>query len=104
MADRAIAPTGNIGILACTSTGVEPLFAVAYKRRNLRGNSTWIYQYVVNSAAQELIDDYGASPDGVESALDLAGDYEHNMAFQADVQDYIDMSSSYTINLPAWGS
>jgi hypothetical protein len=26
------------------------------------------------------------------------------MAFQADVQDYVDMSISSTINLPAWGS
>jgi ribonucleoside-diphosphate reductase alpha chain len=34
---RAIAPTGSIGILAGTTTGVEPLFAVAYKRRYLKG-------------------------------------------------------------------
>ena len=104
VANRAIAPTGSIGILAGTSTGVEPIFAVAYKRRYLRGNGRWVYQYVVDSAAQELIDRYGASPDGVESALDLAGDYERRMAFQADVQDYVDMSISSTINLPAWGS
>ena len=104
VANRAIAPTGSIGILAGTSTGVEPIFAVAYKRRYLRGNSRWVYQYVVDSAAQELIDRYGASPDRVESALDLAGDYERRMAFQADVQDYVDMSISSTINLPAWGS
>lgn len=104
VANRAIAPTGSIGILAGTSTGVEPIFAVAYKRRYLRGNSRWVYQYVVDSAAQELIDRYEASPDGVESALDLAGDYERRMAFQADVQDYVDMSISSTINLPAWGS
>ena len=104
VANRAIAPTGSIGILAGTSTGVEPIFAVAYKRRYLRGNSRWVYQYVVDSAAQELIDRYGASPDGVESALDLVGDYERRMAFQADVQGYVDMSISSTINLPAWGS
>tara|TARA_R110000824_G_scaffold297669_1_gene485888 strand:- start:2159 stop:3814 length:1656 start_codon:yes stop_codon:yes gene_type:complete len=104
VANRAIAPTGSIGILAGTSTGVEPIFAVAYKRRYLKGTNRWVYQYVVDSAAQELIDLYGAKPEGVESALDLASDYERRMSFQADVQDYVDMSISSTINLPSWGS
>ena len=104
VANRAIAPTGSIGILAGTSTGVEPIFAVAYKRRYLKGGNRWHYQYVVDSAAQELIDMYGADPDNIESALDLAADYERRMKFQADVQDYVDMSISSTINLPSWGS
>jgi ribonucleoside-diphosphate reductase alpha chain len=104
VANRAIAPTGSIGILAGTSTGVEPIFAVAYKRRYLKGTNRWVYQYVVDSAAQELIDIYGVDPNKVESALDLADDYERRIRFQADVQDYVDMSISSTINLPAWGS
>ena len=103
-ANRAIAPTGSIGILAGTSTGVEPIFAVAYKRRYLKGNTRWVYQYVVDSAAQELIELYGIDPNQVESALDLSADYERRIKFQADVQDYVDMSISSTINLPAWGS
>ena len=104
VANRAIAPTGSIGILAGTSTGVEPIFACAYKRRYLKGANRWVYQYVIDSAAQELIDRYGSDPETIEGALDLAGDYERRMAFQADVQDYVDMSISSTINLPAWGS
>ena len=101
VANRAIAPTGSIGILAGTSTGVEPIFAVAYKRRYLKGGTRWHYQYVVDSAAQELIDLYGTD---IESALDLAEDYKRRMQVQADLQDYVDMSISSTINLPAWGS
>ena len=104
VANRAIAPTGSIGILAGTSTGVEPIFAVAYKRRYLKGGSRWHYQYVVDSAAQDLIERYGADPDKIESALDLAADPERRIKFQADVQDYVDMAISSTINLPAWGS
>lgn len=100
---RAIAPTGTIGILAGTTTGIEPLFAVAYKRRYLKGTE-WHYQYVVDSAAHELIELYGADPEGIESALDLAKDYERRIRFQADVQDYVDQSISSTINLGAWGS
>lgn len=104
IAVRAIAPTGTIGILAGTSTGIEPIFAVAYKRRYLKGGKRWHYQYVVDSAAQELIDLYGVEPDSVESALDLASEYERRIKFQADIQDYVDQSISSTINLPPWGS
>ncbi|MCP4491253.1 MAG: hypothetical protein GY820_28650 [Gammaproteobacteria bacterium] len=104
VAKRAIAPTGSIGILAGTSTGIEPIFAVAYKRRYLKGKDEWVYQYVIDSAAQELIEFYGADPDNIESALDLAKDYKRRIAFQADVQDYVDMSISSTINLPEWGT
>lgn len=104
VANRAIAPTGSIGILAGTSTGIEPIFAVAYKRRYLKNGTEWHYQYVVDSAAQELIDAHGADPETIESALDLAGDYERRIKFQADVQDYVDMSISSTINLPSWSS
>ena len=104
VANRAIAPTGSISILAGSSSGIEPIFAVAYKRRYLTGGTKWKYQYVVDSAAQELIDMYDADPEKIESALDLADDYERRIKFQADVQDYVDMSISSTINLPAWGS
>ena len=101
VAVRAVAPTGTIGILGGTSTGIEPIFAVAYKRRYLK-NRRWHYQYVVDSAAQEMIDLYGIKPQNIESALDLASDYERRLNFQANVQEYVDMSISSTINLPAW--
>jgi ribonucleoside-diphosphate reductase alpha chain len=104
VANRAIAPTGTIGILAGTTTGIEPLFAVAYKRRYLKGQNDWHYQYVIDGTAQELIDLYGTDPESIESAVDLAADYERRLALQADVQDFVDMAISSTINLPAWGT
>lgn len=99
---RAIAPTGSIGILAGTTTGIEPLFAVAYKRRYLVDGTKWKYEYVVDSTAEELIKKYDVDPSKIETALDLSKDPEKRIKFQADVQDYVDMSISSTINLPAW--
>jgi ribonucleoside-diphosphate reductase alpha chain len=104
VANRAIAPTGTIGIMAGTTTGIEPLFAVAYKRRYLVGGSEWRYQYEVDGTARALIEFYAADPDNIESAIDLASDYERRIAFQADVQDYVDMAISSTINIEPWGS
>lgn len=100
---RAIAPTGTIGILAGTTTGIEPLFAVAYKRRYLKNGDKWHYEYCVDATAEMLIRD-GINPDDIETAYALSNDYERRIKFQADVQDYVDMSISSTINLPAWGS
>jgi ribonucleoside-diphosphate reductase alpha chain len=101
---RAIAPTGTIGILAGTTTGIEPLYAVAYKRRFLSEGTKWKYQYVIDSTAEHLIEETGVEPDTIETALSLAETPEKRIAFQADVQDYVDMAISSTINLPEWGT
>jgi ribonucleoside-diphosphate reductase alpha chain len=101
VANRAIAPTGTIGILAGTTTGIEPVYAVAYKRRYLSHGTKWKYQFGVDHAAKTIIEQTGAKPDSIESAIDLARDYERRIAFQADIQDYVDMGISSTINLPS---
>lgn len=104
VAYRAIAPTGSIGILAGTTTGIEPLFAVAYKRRYLTDGTKWKYEYVVDATADQLIKEYGLDPSKIDTAYGLSHDYERRIKFQADIQDYVDMSISSTINLPSWGS
>ena len=101
---RAIAPTGTIGMLASTTTGIEPLYAVAYKRRYVVDGSTWKYQFVVDKTADYLIREYGFDPNSIETAVDLAKDPERRISFQADVQEYVDHAISSTINLPPWGS
>jgi ribonucleotide reductase alpha subunit len=99
---RAIAPVGTIGIIGETTTGIEPIFCSAYKRRYLKG-SVWNYQYVVDPTAKRLIDS-GVSSDLIEDAYSLADDVERRVSFQAWVQQYVDHSISSTINLPRWGS
>lgn len=104
VAYRAIAPTGSIGILAGTTTGIEPLFAVAYKRRYLTDGTKWKFEFVVDSTADQLIKEYGLDPATIDTAYGLSHDYERRIKFQADIQDYVDQSISSTINLPPWGT
>lgn len=101
---RAIAPNGTIGLLAGTTGGIEPLFAVAYKRRWIDGDVRR-YNLVIDQVAHDLIQRHGIEdPDSIETAYDLAMDPERRIKFQADVQGYVDMAISSTLNLPAWGS
>lgn len=101
---RAIAPTGTIGILAATTTGIEPMYAVAYKRRYLEGATKWKYQYVVEATAERLIKEYGIDPEGIETSISLTSDPERRVKFQADIQDYVDMAVSSTLNVGSFGS
>ena len=100
---RAIAPTGTISMLAGTTSGIEPVFSVAYKRRYLTDGTKWKYQFAVDGTAEALIND-GVEPTMIESAVDLALNPERRIKFQYDVQSYVDQAISSTINLPEWGS
>jgi ribonucleoside-diphosphate reductase alpha chain len=99
---RAIAPTGTIGIVAETTTGMEPIFCVAMKRRYLKGDAVH-YQYVIDPTAKRLVDT-GVNPDLIEDAYSLAENVERRVEFQAYLQRYVDHSISSTINIPSWGS
>lgn len=102
IAYQAIAPTGTIGLLAGTTQGIEPIFAVAYQRR-WRQNDEIHSSYVVDASAHQLIQE-GVDPDAIETAIDLAKDIPRRLQFQADVQEYVDQGISSTVNLPPWGS
>ena len=99
---RAIAPTGTIGIIAETTTGIEPIFCAAYKRRvrNASAKGDKIeFEYVVDPTAKKLIDQ-GINPEHIEDAYTLSYDVERRVAFQAWVQQFVDHGISSTINLP----
>lgn len=97
---RAIAPTGTIGIIAETTTGIEPLFCKSYKRRYLKGGE-WVYQYVVDGAVKRLLDK-GVKMEDIQDSYDIS--FRERVKFQADVQQYVDMAISSTCNMPAWGT
>lgn len=104
IATRAIAPTGTIGIVGETTTGLEPMLAAAYKRRYLKGNSVWEYQYVIDPTAKKMVESGAVKPEELEDAYSLASDPERRLAFQSYLQGFVDHGISSTINLPAWGS
>ncbi len=104
IAYRAIAPAGTISILAGCTSAIEPLYAVAYKRRYLVNGDQHRYEYVIDHTAQTLIQEHGIDPEVIQTAYGLAKDPEKRIKFQADIQDYVDMAISSTLNLPEWGS
>lgn len=97
---RAIAPTGTIGIIAETTTGIEPLFCKSYKRRYRKGEG-WSYQYVVDGAVKRLLEQ-GVKLEHIQDSYDIS--FRDRVKFQADVQQYVDMAISSTCNMAPWGS
>jgi ribonucleoside-diphosphate reductase alpha chain len=103
VATRAIAPNGSISIAGGrTTSGIEPIFAVAYKRRFLSPEG-WKHQFVVDPVAEQLIEE-GSRPDKIEDAYSLSMDVERRVDFQSFVQEYVDNAISSTINLPQYGT
>jgi ribonucleoside-diphosphate reductase alpha chain len=97
---RAIAPTGSIGIMAESTTGIEPLFCKSYKRRYFRDGG-WSYQYVVDGSVKRLLSK-GVPLENIQDSFDLT--FKQRVKFQADIQNYVDMSISSTCNVPMWGT
>jgi ribonucleoside-diphosphate reductase alpha chain len=115
----AIAPTGTLSLIAGCSSGIEPLFAVAYERHVLDGRrlveinrrfdalatreNVWspdLRARVLDSGRVREIPDL---PDAIRRLFPTAHDIapEHHLRVQATFQAHVDNAVSKTINLPA---
>lgn len=113
-----VAPTGTISIIAGCSSGIEPLFAVAFVRRVLEGTRLievnpyfelvakqrgfYSEELMLNIAKQGTLAGIEEVPEDVKrifvTAFDIAPEWHVKM--QAAFQKYTDNAVSKTINLP----
>jgi len=114
-----IAPTGSISIIAKCSSGIEPIFSLAYKRRALDGNEFvqlhplleklgieqgWMNEKVKTKLmAGADIRDIPGFPENLAEVLVTAHKIapEWHVRIQAAFQTNIDNAVSKTVNLPA---
>jgi ribonucleoside-diphosphate reductase alpha chain len=110
-----IAPTGSLHIIADTSSGIEPLFALAFERQmagrtvpmvnelfvqavsSLPRATDLIHRALVEGSARNL-----PIPDDMKDLFRTAPEIspEHHVRIQATFQKYVDNAVSKTVNLP----
>jgi ribonucleoside-diphosphate reductase alpha chain len=113
-----IAPTGTISIIAGTSSGIEPLFAISFVRRVLGGielidvnplfEKTAKEQGYYSEALMQRIAEHGTIANIEELAEDLRAlwvcshdiSYQWHVRMQVAFQRYTDNAVSKTINFP----
>lgn len=111
----AIAPTGSLSLIAGTSSGIEPLFALAHRRHGVVEGEVWSE---LEPMAVRWLEERGLDPSplllrgrmsdvpGVDAdtralfatALELPA--ESHLAVQAAFQRHADNAVSKTVNLP----
>jgi len=115
----SIAPTGSISFIAKTSSGVEPNFALVFKRKANDGTIYYIVNSVLENRLKELdiyseeliekvfnnngsVQGIDEIPDDIKRVFVVASDLtpmEH-LKTVAIVQKHVDLSLSKTVNLP----
>ena len=98
----SVAPTGTISLTADNiSSGVEPVFALAYTRKVLQPDGSKIEEEVSDHALRRFRATYGdvELPDYFVTAQDLLP--EEHIRMQAAVQRHVDSAISKTVNVPA---
>jgi ribonucleoside-diphosphate reductase alpha chain len=115
----AIAPTGSLSLIAGCSSGIEPLFAVAYERHVLDGSAlvemsprferlaraagVWTDDLRTRVLASGRVRDIGEIPFAIRALFPTAHEIppEHHIRLQAACQEHVDNAVSKTVNLPA---
>jgi len=87
-------PTGTISLVAGVSSGIEPLFSKAYKRKDRISERVYIHPEYV-----EMLKSGKKIPDWFVDSYDLTP--EEHFETQAVIQKYTDGAISKTVNLPA---
>ena len=113
----SIAPTGTISMIANCSSGIEPLFALAYKKHNMSAALENLELFYVNEDLQDRLnlsneeisqymddghDINGLMAKNLREVFAVSDDinYEWHVSMQAAFQSYVDSGISKTINLP----
>lgn len=113
----SIAPTGTISLIAGTTSGIEPMFAIGYVRHAMGRRLTEVNQLFERLArergfySEELmariavkggVRDDPAVPEDIRSAFVTAFEVapEWHLKMQATFQRYVDAAVSKTVNLP----
>jgi ribonucleoside-diphosphate reductase alpha chain len=114
----SVAPTGTISLIAGTTAGIEPMFAIAFTRtiigrhllevnptfdRLARDRGFYRDELVAEIAHRGGVRGYPKLPADIRAAFPTAGEIapEWHLRMQAAVQRHVDAAVSKTINLPA---
>lgn len=117
-----IAPTGTISIIAGTSSGIEPLFAISYIRRVMGGmdlieinplfeavareRGFYSVELMERIAEQGTLCEIEGVPDDIKKLWVCSHDvsWQWHVKMQAAFQEFTDNAVSKTINFPASAS
>ncbi len=121
-----IAPTGTISIIGDCSSGIEPVFALAYIHRAKKAGDEMRYLTIANKTFDQIAKREGFwSPDLAQKVMDNGSVFglddvpqnwqkvfttapqispDYHVRMQAAFQRYTDNGVSKTINLPNWAT
>ncbi|HOL83477.1 MAG TPA: LAGLIDADG family homing endonuclease, partial [Caldisericia bacterium] len=111
-----IAPTGSISIIANCSSGIEPIFALAYKRqvaigewyeinplfeKELKDRGLYSEEIMEKICEEGSVKNFDDIPDDIKKIFVTAHDIEPewHLKIQAIFQKYVDNAVSKTVNL-----